>query len=313
MQARYVVATRTVCCRTGRPADPRALAGPEVQQAYLQKLENKARKVKKPKASKKDKDDDSLQDPESPEQMHQQQQHPQDIPSGLDPVLADHGSRGYDPHQTLSQAQILGHIEQTLSATNPAYPPSMPDPRYSNSYGAEHFHQQHQQHQQHHPIASTSASVYTGSPVGNLDPFRSNLGYGDTSPLPASALKRLHAPPSTAESRAPKRVRARPGMNPGSGHGNTPISNGHGNNKLNKSWKSFLAALDPAGRLAQLNGVLADGGIDPGAVVIWPEEDVREFVDSVGPEVPSGVKIHFRVLLLSDGKRVWNDLQRRQE
>ncbi|KAL8290232.1 hypothetical protein RQP46_003171 [Phenoliferia psychrophenolica] len=284
-------------------------------------------------------------------QQHQPQQHQQqqidvqpDIPSGLDPVLAAQAARAYDPQQqqgsTLSQAEIFGAIEGSFDDPSPSSVYGVPqttDPRFSNEYSVDHFQHLHQQHlsQQHQPIASTSAAVYQPSPI--MDPFRGTnpqqqqqhvqqqqqppshlTSFDSPSPLPASALKRLHAPPSTAESRAPKRVRARPTPNPNSAPDssshpststNTSTTNGGGGTKLNKSWRGFLAALDREGRLAPLNAVLADGGIDPGAVVSWPDEDVREFVDSVATDVAPGVRIHFRVLLGQRGKVVWDELQ----
>lgn len=272
----------------GGGADPHPQnAGLDVQTAYRAKQAEKERKLLENKSNVKNENGgggDDLQEPDSPSH---------DIPSGLDPVLA-HPPRAFEGNPPLSPTEILGVIEQQLGVTSPQYPPPPDGAFATNGYGPEHF--------QSSSMASTSAVIYPESP-NHLDPFPPSLSYDPTqrlptgSPSPAlpSSTKRSSAPPSTSDSRAPKRVRTRA---PGAPTGG----------KLKTSWKSFLAALDPLGRLSQLNQVLADGGIDPGAVVEWPEEDVREFVEQVGSEVPAGVKIHFRVLLNSEGKRVWGEL-----
>lgn len=77
---------------------------------------------------------------------------------------------------------------------------------------------------------------------------------------------------------------------------------------LKASWKQYLVNLDPEGRLNALLNALAQGGIDPGAVVAWPAEEVGHFVDMVGGEVALGVKVHFKHLLKSEGKRVWDEM-----
>lgn len=263
------------------------VAGAEVKQAYLAKLEVQAAKPKKPRKVKGEKASASPA-PGSPA-LPSLGEHDQALAVAQAQVRAYDG-QGQAPALPLSH--ILGVIEQQLGAV-PSYPAPPIDHRSYDPYAA---------HPENYPHASTSSSIYPsgghqqGSPSLN---FSNSLSSFPADPLVPNTTTGKRGAPTTAASRAPKRIRNR-----SSTAGGTTAPAG-----LKTTWKKFLMALDPMGRLSPLITLLAAGGIDPGAVVDWPADDVKDFVDAVGAELPAGLRIHFRVLLMSDGKRVWGELQ----
>lgn len=270
------------------------LAGIEVKEAYLVKLEKQAAK---PKRTRKVKGEPTSASPASPASAAPES--PAAIP--VPPLLQEH-------NQALAVAQaqagvfdvqgqasalpltLLGAIEQHLG-TQPSYPTPPTDHRAYDPYG----------HPDNYPHASTSSSVYPQE--GHAQGSSSNLDFGNSlspfpsNPLPTPSLGKRGAP-TTAADRAPKRIRNRAA----SAGTSTPAG-------LKTTWKKFLMALDPMGRLSPLNDPLAAGGIDPGAVVSWPADDLKDFVDAVAADLPAGVRIHFRVLLTAEGRKVWGELQ----
>jgi hypothetical protein len=75
-------------------------------------------------------------------------------------------------------------------------------------------------------------------------------------------------------------------------------------------WKSFLAALDPMGRIPSLADAFAEAaGIDVGAAVSWPAEAIKDFVEEAAKEAPLGIRIHARVLMQTNAQAVWESIQ----
>lgn len=208
--------------------------------------------------------------------------HPHDIPSGLDPALMT-ASTSYPP---LSQEEMLGVIENSFNANGhspfllnaQSFPSSFSQALASISPDSEHYASPSTVEQFRSNLSSYPEPTFTlGSPTH---------GQSDISSKKRSA--------TDSPSRTPKRARKAPTASPGGSRA---------------TWKTFLNALDAEGRLNDLEPALTrDGGVDPGAVVLWPPDSVSEFVDAVASDVAPGVRIHFRVCLVSDGKRVWDDL-----
>ncbi|KAM0755610.1 hypothetical protein T439DRAFT_375939 [Meredithblackwellia eburnea MCA 4105] len=310
----------------------------------------RAKQVAKEKKSKEPKPKGEGKQTADPDELHVVDPN---IPSGidtagLDPLLT-HSTNFDSPSATLSQAQILGQIEQLGVGTSAFSPSHSTDP--SHHFDENGFHHTDPFGHHHHHHHDTSVFGPSTS-ADTLDPFHSNLTFqSEPTPPPApgpttTSLKRLNgssaspdtgsaggvesgsAPNSSSSSypetqRAAKRPRGKKDLASTAANGNPASTTTHtipgssstlptgSSAPLKTTWITFLTALDPQGRLSALNAVLADGGIDPGAVVVWPEEDVREFVDTVGTAVPHGVRIHFRVLLTTEGKRVWGELQKK--
>lgn len=82
---------------------------------------------------------------------------------------------------------------------------------------------------------------------------------------------------------------------------------------LKQSWKTFLIKLDPLDRLNPLLPSLVGGGIDAGAITMWPESDLDNFIETVASSVAVGVRVHFKVLVKGEGKNVWEGMRREKE
>lgn len=198
-------------------------------------------------------------------------------------------------HNHLSQQHHNQLIDVSLTL-----PPLPPFPQLSITTSPIQDRQAQQQRSQQIPLELLPLlpDSPSRSPLFNLSPpVNTTSSTSNPIPIPAPSTLKRTGEPTTLETRAAKRIRNRSTITRG-------VTGG-----LKTTWKRFLVALDPLGRLSSLtNNLSSQGGIDPGAVVNWEGEDVKDFLERVASDVPSGVLIHFRVLLAADGKKIWSEM-----
>jgi hypothetical protein len=228
-------------------------------------------------------------------------------------AIAQAQTGAFDTQTIIAQHLLAQHAQNAHNNNNNNHNldngPPYPNDYQSHAY-ADHFHAPPPQARAA-PHASTSAEMIY-DPVPPFVPVERERDYdvgdessssspaADASIVGGSGKKRGIKPESSSsKTRPPKRVRHRGVIG--------------GISVLKASWKTFLVRLDPKGRLAGLQSPLVRGGIDPGAVVEWPEKDVGDFVESLAGEVPVGVRVHFKVLLMGQGKRVWGEMQDKED
>lgn len=201
----------------------------------------------------------------------------------------------------LTNAELFSSLDHSLAVAAAAEAEALAFDPYAAFNGSHHG------GNNRNNIASTSSHIFSHQQQQQqASQFPYNLPDGSdptlteqasSLPIPTAVALKRSGDPTTLASRAPKRIRNRSTVAGGVAGG------------LKTTWKRFLASLDPHGRLNSINaGILCEGGVDPGAVVSWPAESISEFVDAVAKDVGPGIKIHLRVMLLGDGKRVWQEM-----
>lgn len=231
---------------------------------------------------------------------------PNDDASDPTIITVDH-SPLHHLNQNHSHNHLLQQHHNQLIDVSLTLPP-LPLPQLSIQHSQQQSQQQQQQSRPVNQIPLELLPLLPDSssrlPLLNLTPSMNtttttslNSNSNSNANSAPSILKRTGAP-TTLETRAAKRIR------------NRSTNSGGVTGGLKTTWKRFLIALDPLGRLSSLINNLSNqtGGIDPGILVNWEGEEVKDFLERVAENVEMEVKIHFRVLLAADGKKIWSDM-----
>ncbi|KAI5480381.1 hypothetical protein MNV49_000956 [Pseudohyphozyma bogoriensis] len=232
-----------------------------------------------------------------------------DLPSGLDPQLMS-SFTNVNETGTLSPSEIMSGIQTSL---------------------------QHHQHQEHQSLDETSLEHQINASHYLLDPstFSSdpgvsgsgsaldhNFGFGplastsaSTSALPISTPAPLPPPTKTTSKKRKAQTPAERLINKlksAKRPNDPPLPPSE---ILRQQWSLFLHLLDPdpINRLQPMLEPLVSGGIDPGAVVSWPEKDLVEYLDCVSRDAGAfdGVRFQLRIKMRDEGKGIWERMSRK--